>query len=200
MLVTTAIAAVRYSRSSPTSTDLDPSNEEKILKRSFCALGIIAVVLCITALTGCLESTNRQERIEPMSKIISVYDNAVIPGSRGISTGTYTSVDGYRYVNISVEFEQNAAEEAPLSLGVVFALDATGKLGSRRYITYDQTFSEPADPQMITISGKGCWHGSPHNKSSYIARFPVIGPYLQVFPFNNHGEPRKFSVALYLTN
>ena len=41
--------------------------------------------------------------------------------------------------------------------------------------------------------------GSPHNKSSYIARFPIMGPYLQVFPSNGHGEPRKFSVVLYLT-
>ena len=141
----------------------------------------------------------RQGSSDTISEVITIYDNAQIPGGTGISTGTYTKVDGYRYVNIAVEFEQKAFMEAPLSLGVMFAQDANGKLGARHYFTFDQDFTAPADPQMITVSGNNCWHGSPHNKSSYIARFPVMGPYLQVFPFNKHGELRKFSVALYLT-
>jgi hypothetical protein len=126
-----------------------------------------------------VETSIRQQNSDPISEIIAIYDNAQIPGGTGISKGSYTKVDGY--------------------LGVVFAYDPNGKLGSRRYFTFDQNFAAPADPQMITVSGKNCWHGSPHNKSSYIARFPIMGPYLQVFPSNGHGEPRKFSVVLYLT-
>jgi hypothetical protein len=146
-----------------------------------------------------VETSIRQQNSDPISEIIAIYDNAQIPGGTGISKGSYTKVDGYRYVNIAVEYQQESAAEAPLSLGVVFAYDPNGKLGSRRYFTFEQNFAAPADPQMITVSGKNCWHGSPHNKSSYIARFPIMGPYLQVFPSNGHGEPRKFSVVLYLT-
>jgi hypothetical protein len=52
---------------------------------------------------------------------------------------------------------------------------------------------------MITLSGKSSWHGSPHNKSTYTARLPVMGPYMQVFPFNHHNAPRNISVVIYLT-
>ena len=115
-------------------------------------------------------------------------------GSRrntGISTGVYTEVDGYRYVNIVVEFEQKAPDEEPLSLGVMFAHGENGKLGSRRYFTFDQNFTGMADPQMITVTGKASWHGHPHDRSSYIARLPRMGPFLQVFPFNHYNEAKE---------
>ena len=151
-----------------------------------------------------VKSQNKEYRdslstVYSTSKIITIYDNAQIPASMGISKGSYTKIDGYRYVNITVEYEQKDADEAPLSLGVMFAYDENGKLGSRRCFSFDQNSALPADPQMITVSGKNCWHGYPANKSSYISRFPVMGPYLQVFPFNNHTKARKFSVVLYLT-
>ena len=82
---------------------------------------------------------------------------------------------------------------------MVFAHSSNGKYGSRRYFTYDENFSAPANPQMITITGNASWHGSQQKKSSYIARLPIMGPQLQVFPFNHHNEARKFSTILYLT-
>jgi len=133
------------------------------------------------------------------TKTVTIYSDQSIPANTGISTGTYTQVDGYRYVNVVVEFEQNTANEQPLSLGVMFAHDQSGKLGSRRYFTFDENFSGAADPQMITVTGAASWHGSQHKKSSYIARLPIMGPYVQVFPFNHHSEARKFSISLYLT-
>jgi hypothetical protein len=138
---------------------------------------------------GCLAET----------KVITFYEGAAIPANTGISSGTYTLVDGYRFINIFVEFEQETATEAPVSLGVIFAFDAAGKHGSRRYFNFEQNFSGTADPQMITLSGAGSWHGSPHNKSSYTARLPIMGPYVQVFPFNHEGKPRKFSIVAYLS-
>ncbi len=133
------------------------------------------------------------------SKTIAIYSDSTIPANLGISTGTYTNVDGYRYVNVAVEFEQNAGNEEPVSLGVIFAHDQNGKLGSRRYFNFEENFSGAADPQMITETGKASWSGSPHNKSTYIARLPIMGPYMQVFPFNHHSAARKFSIVLYLT-
>jgi hypothetical protein len=139
---------------------------------------------------GCLAET----------KVVTFYEGASIPANIGISSGTYTLVDGYRYINIFVEFEQETATEAPVSLGVIFGFDAGGKHGSRHYFTFEDNFAGTADPQMITLSGAGSWHGSPHNKSSYNARLPIMGPYVQVFPFNHEGKARKFSIVAYLTN
>ena len=134
------------------------------------------------------------------TKTITIYEDHSIPASAGISTGVYTEVVCYRYVNIAVEFEQKAADEEPVSLGVVFAHSPGGKWGSRRYFTFDENFSGSADPQMITVTGQASWHGHPHDKSSYIARLPIMGPFMQVFPFNHHNAARKVSVVLYLTD
>lgn len=83
-------------------------------------------------------------------------------------------------------------------MGAIFAHDATGGIGAREYFNFEQNFDAPAAPQMITLSGKGTWHGHPQYISSYIARLPVMGPYMQVFPFNHHDEVRTFSIKLYL--
>jgi len=133
------------------------------------------------------------------TKSITLYNDHTIPANMGISGGVYTEVEGYRYVNIFVEFEQKTSAEEPVALGVMFAHSQNGKWGSRRYFTFDQNFSGMADPQMITVTGKASWHGHPHDKSSYIARLPIMGPFLQVFPFNHHNEARKLSIVLYLT-
>lgn len=133
------------------------------------------------------------------TKTIVIYSDDKIPAQTGISSGSYTSVNGYRYANIVVQFSQETADEAPVSLGVVFAHDSRGKWGARRYFTFEENFTAPADPQMMTVTGKGCWHGLPHKKSTYIVRVPIMGPYIQVFPFNSHTEQRIISVVIYLT-
>jgi hypothetical protein len=68
----------------------------------------------------------------PASKTVRLYEHHEIPGNIGVSSGRYTDVDGYRHVNIAVEFEQRAPDEEPVSLGVVFAHDAEGRFGARR--------------------------------------------------------------------
>ncbi len=133
------------------------------------------------------------------TKVITFYDDQVIPPGIGISGGAYMPIDGYRYINIFVEFEQTSADEKPVSLGVMFAFSSDGKLGSRRYFNFEQNFNGTANPQMITLSGEGSWHGAPHNRSSYTARFPVMGPYIQVFPYNNENKERKITIKAYLT-
>ena len=45
-----------------------------------------------------------------------------------------------------------------------------------------------------------CLHGSPHNISSYLARFPVMGPFVEVFVYNRAAMARKVSVWGYLVS
>ena len=155
----------------------------------------IIFILMIFTIQGC--STTNCCYVE--TKTITIYEDHTIPANMGISTGVYTEISGYRYVNITVEFEQKTAAEEPVSLGVIFAHSQNGKWGSRRYFTFDENFSGAADPQMITVTGKASWAGHPHDKSTYTARLPIMGSFLQVFPFNHHNEARKFSIVLYLT-
>ena len=88
-----------------------------------------------------------------LSRSLVLYDHQQIPAGIGISRGPYTPVDGFRYVNIMVEFEQHASDERPVSLGVTFAQDSGGSHSSRRYFSFDENLSGPAHPQMITVTG-----------------------------------------------
>ena len=171
------------------------SKRKDVVMKINTALSMSFCILMNLTLQGCI--TNKC--CTAKTKTVTIYDGYSIPANTGISTGVYTEVDGYHYVNIAVEFEQKTSNEEPVSLGVIFAHDQNGKFGSRRYFTFDQNFSGTSDPQMITVTGKASWHGNPHNKSSYIVRLPVMGPFLQVFPFNHHNEARKINVVLYLT-
>jgi hypothetical protein len=134
-----------------------------------------------------------------VTKVITFYENDTIPAGVGISKGTYVNVDGYRFINIVVEFEQDDAGEDPVSLGVMFAFNSSGALGSRNYYNFEQNFSYTPEPQMITLSGNNSWHGSPHNISSYTARLPIMGPYVQVFPFNHEQKARRITIKAYLS-
>ena len=152
-------------------------------------------ILVIFTIQGC--ATTNCCKVK--TKTVVIYENHSIPANMGISTGVYTEVDGYRYANIVVEFEQKTASEEPVSLGVIFAHSQNGKWSSRRYFTFNENFSGPANPQMITVTGEASWHGHPHDKSSYTARLPIMGPFLQVFPFNHNKDARKISIVLHLT-
>jgi hypothetical protein len=134
----------------------------------------------------------------PCSKIVKFMTDHDVPANVGISLGRYTRIDGYRYVNVFVRFSQEAADEAPVDLGVVFAFDQNGELGARRYANLEENLPGPQRTNFINVSGGGAWHGSPHNVSSYVARFPVAGPFMQVFVSNRAPLERKVSVWGYL--
>jgi hypothetical protein len=123
-----------------------------------------------------------------------------LPASIGISLPPYTSVDGYRYINIYVQFPQAAANEPPVDLGVIFGFDANGALGARRYVNLEQNASGPQSTNFIEVSGQGSWHGNPQNISSYMARFPVMGPFVEVFVYNRAAIKRTVSVWAYLVS
>src|SRR5262245_61443176 len=110
--------------------------------------------------------------------IVQFMTNHRLPPSEGISLPPYTSVDGYRHINIFVQFTQAAADEPPVGLGVIFAFDANGTMGARDYVNLEDNLSGPQSTNFIEVSGRGSWHGSPQNISSYLARFPVMGPFI----------------------
>jgi hypothetical protein len=134
------------------------------------------------------------------TQVLRFYTDHEVPASVGISSGVYTSVDGYRHLNVFVQFSQTAQDEPPVDLGVVFAFDAQGKLGARRYVNLEPNVPYPQGTSFIEVSGLGSWHGSPHNISSYVARFPVLGPFVQVFVYNRADFERTVSVWGYLVS
>ncbi len=134
----------------------------------------------------------------PCTSVIRFLTDHAVPANTGISIPPYTSVDGYRHLNLFVRFTQTAASELPVDLGVIFAFDSSGTMGSRRYVNLEANVAAPQSVNMISVSGSGSWHGSPHNISSYAVRLPVMGPYVEVFVYNRAATQRKVSVWGYL--
>lgn len=134
------------------------------------------------------------------TKVVKFMTDHEVPANMGISIPPYTEIDGYRYINIFVRFSQKEAVEQPVDLGVIFAFDAMGTMGARRYVNLEANLSGPQSTYFIEVSGRGTWHGSPHNISSYAARFPVMGPFVEVFIYNRAAVSRKVSVWGYLVS
>ncbi len=134
------------------------------------------------------------------TKVIKFLTDHELPPNIGQSIPPYTYINRYRYINLFVQFSQESATEEPVDLGVIFAFDSSGTLGARRYVNLEQNVDGPQSTHFIEVSGSGSWHGSPHNKSSYVARFPVMGPYVQVFVYNRAPVARKVSVWGYLVS
>src|SRR5438067_1697146 len=102
------------------------------------------------------------------TSILKLMTDKAIPASVGISLPSYISVDGFRHVNIFVQFTQATATEPSVDLGVMFAFDAAGAIGARRYVNLEQNVSGPQSTNFIEVSGSGSWHGPPQNISSYL--------------------------------
>jgi hypothetical protein len=134
------------------------------------------------------------------TKILKFLTDHDLPPSIGISVPPYSSIDGYRHLNLYVRFTQVAPDEAPVDLGVIFAFDAQGTMGSRRYANLEDNLSAPQSTNFIEVSGSGSWHGGPHNISTYTARLPVMGPFVEVFVYNRAPIKRKVSAWGYLVS
>jgi hypothetical protein len=132
------------------------------------------------------------------SKVVKFMTDHLLPPGVGVSVPPYTHIDGYRNLTIFVQFSQEAADEPPVELGVMFAFDAHGAMAARHYVNLTQNLGAPQPVNFIEVSGGGSWHGSPHNISSYMARFPVLGPFAEVFVYNRAPIPRTVSVWGYL--
>jgi hypothetical protein len=134
------------------------------------------------------------------TNVIRFLTDFEVPPSIGISTETYSEVDGYRHINIFVQFSQEQPDEAPVDLSVAFAFDAAGGMGAGRYANLEANLPSPQSTNFIEISGTGTWHGSPQNISRYVGRLPVMGPFVQVFVYNRAPVNRLVSVWSYLVS
>lgn len=136
----------------------------------------------------------------PCTRVLKFMTDREVPANAGISLPPYTKIDGYRHINVFVRFAQEEAGEPPVDLGVMFAFDKNGEMGARRYINLEANVSSPQNTQFINVSGAGTWHGAQWKVSSYVARFPVMGPFVQVFVYNKAAVKRKVSVWAYLVS
>ncbi len=136
--------------------------------------------------------------IKPCVKVVKILTDQQIAATIGFSTGQYTDVQGYRHINIFVRFSQETANEPPVDLGVMFAFDNAGTMAARRYVNLGSNVASPQPTNFIEVSGTGSWHGTQWKISSYIARLPVMGPFVQVFVYNKAAFARKVSVWAYL--
>jgi hypothetical protein len=134
------------------------------------------------------------------TKVIKFITDHSVAANVGISLPPYTQIVGYRHINIFVRFTQEEAGEPPVDLGVIFAFDKSGNMGARRYVNLEENLSRPQSTNFIDVSGSGTWHGSPHNISTYVARFPIMGPYVEVFVYNRAPVARTVSVWGYLVS
>jgi hypothetical protein len=134
------------------------------------------------------------------TKVVQFLKDHEVPPNIGISVPPYTEINGYRYINIFVQFSQKESGEPPVDLGVVFAFDGNGRLGARRYANLEANLPGPQSTNFIEVSGAGTWHGNPHNISTYVARFPVMGPFIEVFVYNRAPIPRTVNVWGYLVS
>lgn len=131
-------------------------------------------------------------------RLLTIFNRALVPANTGISTttGGY-DVDGYRYANVFVEWDQNAGTEGPVALSIGFSLDATGLQVAWRYRTFEENVVGPPDEQIMWVDGAHSWNGK---KSSYVGRVPIMGPRLWVGVYNRDATlDRKVSVRVYLT-
>lgn len=134
------------------------------------------------------------------TRVIRFMTDHEVPPDIGISIPPYQGIDGYRFINIFVQFSQQAANEPPVDLGVVFAFDKSGKLGARRYANLEANVPGPQSTNFIEVSGSDSWSGSPYNVSSYVVRFPVMGPFVQVFVYNRAPIKRVVTAWGYLVS
>jgi hypothetical protein len=137
--------------------------------------------------------------LKACTKIVKFMTDHDLPASTGISLPPYTEIDGYHYINIFVKFTQETAAEEPVNLGVIFAFDSNGTMGARCYVNLEENVASLQSTHFIEVSGAGTWHGTP-KISTYMARIPVMGPFIQVFIYNKAPVARKVTVWGYLVS
>ncbi len=136
--------------------------------------------------------------VKPCTKTIKFMTDKQVDPNMGISLPPYTNIDGYKHINIFVRFTQKTADEPPVDLGVVFAFDKNGTMGTRRYVNLEHNVQAPQATNFIEVNGSGTWHGQQWKISTYLARLPIMGPFVQVFIYNRAAVARKVSVWAYL--
>lgn len=134
----------------------------------------------------------------PCTDIIKLLTDHKVPANVGTSVPPYTRIDGFRYINLYVQFTQKESDEDPVDLGVMFAFDDAGTMATRCYVNLEENLSGPQSTNFISVSGQGAFHGTQWGVSRYMVRLPVMGPFIQVFVYNRADIPRVVNVWGYL--
>jgi len=115
-------------------------------------------------------------------------------GSIQVASSRYMPLDGFRFINIFVQFTMTAFDEPGVDLSAHFAFDASGTMMAHRYVNFEQNLAFPQTHYNNMVKGEGSWTGSPSNEGRYAARFPVMAPFLSVWATNRGATARKVSV------
>jgi len=127
----------------------------------------------------------------PCTTVIKLMNNRSLTANNGISSAI-TNIDGYSYINIYVQFTQSVNTDPSVVLGATFCLDANGEGRARRYVNLEANLPYPQPVNFIEVNGVG--------PTPYIARFPVMGPFIQVFAYNRTTETRTVNIWAYLVS
>lgn len=155
------------------------------------------IALLIALAAGPATRASAQCTAAVPTRLIQFMTNHPVPANQGTSLGAYRLVRGCRYINFFVRFSQDSAQEPPVDLGFIFAFNSAGNMGSRRYVNLESNVPSPQATNFIDVSGANSWHGAQWRISSYAARSPVMGPYVQVFVYNQASVPRTVTVWAY---
>lgn len=134
----------------------------------------------------------------PCTDVVELLTDHEVAANIGTSVPPYTKIDGFRYINLYVEFTQKKPEEEPVDLGVTFAFDEQGTMSARHYVNLEENLSGPQSTNFISVSGQDAFHGTQWGVSRYMVRLPVMGPFIQVFVYNRADQARKVNVWGYL--
>lgn len=131
-------------------------------------------------------------------KTITFFENQPLPALGG-TTSVSQAVKGYNYANIFVEHTQTNVNELPVHLALIFGLGSNDELSARNFYNFEENSVNVQMANPLVLSGALSYQGDPAHKSSFIARVPVVGPYLKVNVINQHSAARTVSVKAYLT-
>lgn len=131
------------------------------------------------------------------TQVVKCTTDVNVPPNENMSMGQPIALDGYRYMNICVQFDQQNAEDPPVDVSALFAFDTQNTMAARCYANLEENLTGPQSVNAIEVSGAGSWQGVPP-VSCYVARIPVLAPYAWLFALNNAQFVRKVSVWVYL--
>jgi len=133
------------------------------------------------------------------SEVFKLWTDREFPPSIGYSTN-WLKVDGYRYINVFVEYSQESAADGCVDLNLSFALDANGKLSANNFLNMEENPGSPQTTVETMVKGTGTSSGGQHNRGSYVVRWPVMGPYCRAYVYNFTPVARKVSCWVYATS
>ncbi len=135
------------------------------------------------------------------SRVLRLMNEADVPAGSEISVPPYNEVDGFRYANIFVRYAQEDPPQPPIDLAVAFAFDDRGLHSARFGVNLEEASPAPRELVPLQVSGAAAANAAaPGTAVTYVARIPVMGPYMEVFTANRAAVNRKVTVWAYMVS